>query len=362
MLYISLVLSAVLLVAVNLAARRPTRPVTLTAVGGLVLGGGAPFVCLSIFPTVALQALLLCAIGPAWRWSGRGPGRYFGLSVGATLVAYAFVVVESVVPTQKEYVRLRDQYPYESMEGRVPLLPAGRAPAHDPLRVAALEEQIERNAGSAIRAGELKGLHEGAVWLFVNSPGFGVARMSSGPTESGLKYGLRDGPPPPQTGPHAPVPPAGSSAEPEPAPDRGSLDVLHTAGVAEFVHPRGFGFFKDRRHVAGFQGHGFGEVPASPRWEVVRLELVGLLMHEAPVVYVSDRLPRMDYVRGGPTRPLDPFEVEGLAALRQGEDLFARGSRLVGSVRATQQCLGCHGGSRGELLGAFTYTLRPAGR
>jgi hypothetical protein len=140
------------------------------------------------------------------------------------------------------------------------------------------------------------------------------------------------------------------------------LNGLHTNGVLDFVHAPGFGFVKDRKHVAGFQAHGFSEVPKSAaKWEVGKLELVSLLLNKEPVVYLSDRLPRMSELRGAPTRPLDRFETAGLAALRQGEDLHIEGTRMVGSIRATKQCLECHGGSRGELLGAFSYSLRLAG-
>ncbi len=31
---------------------------------------------------------------------------------------------------------------------------------------------------------------------------------------------------------------------------------------------------------------------------------------------------------------------------------------MLGAVRSAKQCVKCHGGSRGDLLGAFSYTLR----
>jgi hypothetical protein len=31
---------------------------------------------------------------------------------------------------------------------------------------------------------------------------------------------------------------------------------------------------------------------------------------------------------------------------------------MLGSLRATKHCLQCHSGSRGSLLGAFSYRLR----
>src|SRR5262249_8974349 len=134
---------------------------------------------------------------------------------------------------------------------------------------------------------------------------------------------------------------------------------------------RGFGYVKDRDHVAGFQAHQFSkvpkfrEVPRPPeRWEVRRLDLVGLLLHSEPVVYISSHLPRMDELREVPTRPLNDFEGAALEQLRRGEDLVVGATedelRMLGSVRSSSQCLKCHEGERGDLLGAFSYTLRRA--
>ena len=65
---------------------------------------------------------------------------------------------------------------------------------------------------------------------------------------------------------------------------------------------------------------------------------------------------------GVPTRPLDRFERFGLGTLRQGQDLFiateSDGLRMIGAVRSTSQCVVCHDCQRGDLLGAFTYTLK----
>jgi hypothetical protein len=107
------------------------------------------------------------------------------------------------------------------------------------------------------------------------------------------------------------------------------------------------------------------------KWTISRLELVSLLKFDEPRVYVLDHLPRMDQLSSdnAPTRPLDAFESESLAKLRTDEDVVVKGEgtdyRMLGSLRAAKQCLDCHGVLRGELLGAFSYSLRheagPAG-
>ncbi len=206
-------------------------------------------------------------------------------------------------------------------------------------------------------------LHDDAVGLFVACFGFGVARLSPYPSEANLAYGLREGPGLLQPGRR--IAPARSPGEWGPSPDGAEepLGRLHDEGVIEFAHPAGFGYVKDRRHVAGFEGHRFGEVPGSwGRWELQTLELVGLLVADEPRIYVSDHLPRMDGQRDVPTRPLDPFEAVGLETIRGGDDLLiARDgatTRMLGAIRSLKQCVACHGGERGDLLGAFSYTLR----
>jgi hypothetical protein len=138
---------------------------------------------------------------------------------------------------------------------------------------------------------------------------------------------------------------------------------MHEENLLDFVYPKGFGFIKDRRHVAGFAAHQFGQVPApADSWTVRNIDLVSLLLHHEPVAYITDHLPRMDELRNAPIRPLDELETAGLASLRQGEELVVRETvdamRMLGALRSLKQCVRCHGGERGDLLGAFSYTLR----
>ena len=91
------------------------------------------------------------------------------------------------------------------------------------------------------------------------------------------------------------------------------------------------------------------------------VELVGLLKYDEPVVYISDKLPNMKELADVPKRALNLFESTGLKDLQQGEYLYVRdsteGLRMLGAVRSVEQCIQCHGGERGDLLGAFSYSL-----
>jgi hypothetical protein len=250
------------------------------------------------------------------------------------------------------------------MEDRLPL-PTSRRPvvslapaASDPL--VSLEMHLESHNGmNDYRAISLRILHEDAVRLFVNQQGFGATRMISISAFS-LGRGVRREPPIPQPGNRSPSPWILDSL-PDNSKDDGLLS-LHQGSVLDFVNADNFGFFKDRRHVAGFQEHQISQTPtpAEP-WTLQTLDLIGIALHEKPVAYVSEYLPRMDELRAAPTRTLDDFEAAGLTALERGDELFVRDRgeerRMLGAIRAARQCLACHGAERGDLLGAFSYRL-----
>ena len=94
---------------------------------------------------------------------------------------------------------------------------------------------------------------------------------------------------------------------------------------------------------------------------VDRVELVGLLMHDDPCVYVMDEMATPAKARFARHRPLDEFEERGLYAVRGGAELVwtrEASTRMFGALRAEERCLTCHPGAKqGELLGAFTYYL-----
>jgi hypothetical protein len=303
--------------------------------------------------------------------TARSPRLFLALSLSITALVYGVFILWG----EWEFARLRERFPYESLEERLPTVQprvtAERLPDSTAERLTLLEDSVEAAQGSYFfsRAYLLQRLHEEKVTLFVNSPGFGVSRtLPFIPSEGRITSRLRaDALVPQPTSPaDAPGPTDGWSPPPI-ALDSGGLYQLHREGIVDFAYPVGFGYVKDRRHVTGLQAHRFSSVPGpEEKWEVRRLELVGLLLHDVPVVYVSENLPRMDEVRGGPTRPLDGFEAASLEGLRRGEDIILGGTsgafRMLGAVRSTRQCVQCHGGERGDLLGAFSYTLRRSER
>jgi hypothetical protein len=241
------------------------------------------------------------------------------------------------------------------------------------------------------------------VQQFIDSPGFGVGRMirmiepekwADAPDVRSTRLPASDVCDMDATPPGGPVggKPSHTSTPPAEPPSARQLGVLHDEGLMDFVNRRGWGYVEDIDHVAGFQVHHFRQTPQltaakdlhaesglddfydrevhnrldlSPdtdeNWTVRRMELVSLLTHDEPCVYVSDELPRMDKAAEYPVRPLDVFERRALGKLERGEDLVYETEtnrlRMLGALRAARQCQQCHQVERGELLGAFSYVL-----
>jgi hypothetical protein len=241
---------------------------------------------------------------------------------------------------------------------------------------------------SAIRRESLKALHSKEADEFVKRPGNGLERM---PRPSVRFLTLGNAPTLPlgtvsypesvlASDPKATLPPkndpkghAASGADRLPSLE--SLIGLHGTSNWNFVSPDSLGYAKDGK-VAGFDPHKFRYEPhlhdlkllkhdpkeaAQEHWVLKKLELVSLLKHDKPLVYVSDELPKMENLKNAPTRPLDGFETVALKQLQAGEDVVTDASlnriRMLGSLRANKGCLECHTAQRGQLLGVFTYEI-----
>jgi hypothetical protein len=93
------------------------------------------------------------------------------------------------------------------------------------------------------------------------------------------------------------------------------------------------------------------------------LELVSLLRHDEPRVYLAETLPAMDELQNVPHRALNEFEAEALLKLESQEDIVVakhpRQLQMLGALRAGNSCVECHECGHGKLLGAFSYELIP---
>jgi hypothetical protein len=329
----------------------------LPVVGVGVVGLGC------LLPTLVLHAVLVVPGLGLWtwrQWPAKTLAVYMTLAGAGSYSLFMFPVVDQIAELQ----RLQNEYRFESMENRV------RVPRHQAAAKLSqeTEEQLSRleqsvaSDSNGFRAVMLDRLHQESVRSFIASEGFGSSRRIR-PTSSTLKADLdHDGTPIPQPGSMSssiymeddlrePI-----DVKPEPLRD------MHLASVINFANARGFGLVISRQKVAGFQSHQFSAVPRATEWRVQTIELVGLLMHQDPVIYISSDLPRMEELRNAPTRSLSVFEAAGIERLRQGDDLYIRKTpetlRMLGAVRSVEQCIKCHGGERGDLLGAFSYRLQ----
>jgi hypothetical protein len=169
----------------------------------------------------------------------------------------------------------------------------------------------------------LASLHDRTSDEFVLAAGFGPTRMAGIHAAHARGIELPDEapvplPPEPEStydpNSESPMPLADATLSEQIRPAEDALMSMHESGLRDFLNPDRIGYVKDRDHVAGFMSHRFTKIPdlTAPKdkpatWQIVRLELVGLLRHETPVAYVSKNLPQMNELRDAPTRPLGEF-------------------------------------------------------
>lgn len=340
MIAFSLVVSVGLLLTVLVVCRHRS----LTEVAGLLGIAGFCSGCLFLhLPPVIVQVAVGLVTLPLLVVPDRGVRMYRTATVSAFAVGWGLAGFQAVT-TEQDYTRLRLLHPFESLTERMPPRPPGIPPAFDAgtLDVAETwynkQEDFAENFFSG-RTRLLRELHERQTLAFADAAGFGFERMR--PQRPNDRT-LGDRRPP--------------AAETNP-----SLDLMVRDTVRDFTDPQRWGYRKGER-VAGFLPHALRRPPGPAKdWAVETVELVGLLLAPDPQVYVSASLPRMDEVRHAQTRHPDGFESPALARLRAGDELVhdEPAGRLLGAIRAAKQCLQCHGGDRGELLGAFSYRLRP---
>jgi len=157
---------------------------------------------------------------------------------------------------------------------------------------------------------------------------------------------------------------------------RDEVGEMHRNFVDEFVEAEGFGV----RRITHLAPAPYEFTIGDQRYRVESRALMSLLKAEEPVVYVEPpNTPGaiMNFLApfGGRTharetrnephaiRPLSEFETRALSRLRDGRDVVVKfgpgGSWAVGAISARTDCIRCHGGNEGDLLGAFVYQLQP---
>lgn len=223
--------------------------------------------------------------------------------------------------------------------------PAEPAPQESP-RKKRPPEGKSHDRPESLRATMAQMMHDEAYQHFVRQPGLGYSRL--GPLVSVMP---REWKMPEWTSEEL-------SKEPPPVRGHKDIELIHGFSLLNF------GASNTKKPEERWREWYAKKQPKKEfLWEIKSLDLVGLVMHEEPVVYISETVPKMKDLKTTPTRDLDLFEAEGLQELQAGKPLFVRSKgdtiRVLGPIPAQNACLKCHAGAQeGDLLGAFSYTLR----
>lgn len=237
----------------------------------------------------------------------------------------------------------------------------------------------------------LQYLHSSTIQAFETSPRFGGNRGGFGGGQFGNAGGGFGGSyaEPKQAAKPAPRPRKHSRIpEPDPMDRRHLFHGIKSTKVYDEqwtwleemrgITGRGFVYKSNDRQVVGmpveptldqFIDHVIDSDPSNDLakgervWDVVELQLVGLVMHSEPVVFDKHLMMNEE---GKPLekRELDKFETESLVNLRAGaERVIAWNAeenclRVLGAIRAKENCMKCHDVKAGFLLGAFTYRIK----
>lgn len=330
--------------------------------------------------TFALTGAVLLLPSVAYQ-SGKLSWRRYALVSAAVWLLPLATSWAIIARELRPYQQLQAQYPPVDLQPRLAYEGSTTSPsdirdaesAPPPLGLEAMtgitEVRQVREAEQASyhsRSSVLQDVHERTYKHFVAAMGFGPVRMMRlRPEEVEL----------PPIGPVRLVcePPdrgAQSTDVPDPPPRTRLLD-FHWSGAGDFLNRDRMGYVPTSKVALGFQPHAMSAATSrlldGERWQITRLELVSLKRFGGPRVYETENLPNLEELssRDIPTRALDEFEAAALPELSLQQDLVVNEAALgnhiqmLGALRADDDCRQCHDVGYGELLGAFSYELRP---
>jgi hypothetical protein len=142
-------------------------------------------------------------------------------------------------------------------------------------------------------------------------------------------------------------------------------EVMHASVVQTFVRSEGLGLSRmPTVHRSTIPEFAMGDKV----YRVKMAQLIGMENHPQPTAYITPGLsPKKSDLQAAvrqktiQTRPVTPFEKEALSQLAAGKQL-AFGTHegspvMAGALVTTRECLNCHSGQEGRMLGAMSYTL-----
>ncbi|MGL4512840.1 MAG: hypothetical protein ACRCT8_07090 [Lacipirellulaceae bacterium] len=347
---------AAFLISVIAVVNRITFLAVLGNVAAVFVSAMGTFGSPALFIQALVTVIALLATVP---W-GHRKGLRVGLCVAGLLAGYS-LGMHTAFEKERWFAEIAKKNPIESLKPRLVSAmtpPVQSLSTRQQTRLDDVDELRERREWSwGRRRGQAyEALHELTHRRFDVAMGFGVTRMPY-LAEDSLDQPLRDGGKLPRL-----VGPSWNKSH---------RQRLRDDADSSFASGDQVGYAQSIDRTSGFLPHHVEVDPWShdadepSALNLLRLNLVSLLLNKAPVVYVSDRLPDMEELRGAPTRPLDDFERDALVKLRGPEDVVVvetphadgKHVRMLGAVRAGESCLVCHETQRGALLGAFSYEL-----
>jgi hypothetical protein len=400
----SIFFSLFFLAAIWKASEKPsgTRFVVMLIVLAIASLSGALLLAWQAGLTILFGGLL-SAIG--WGAQGRRAGAAGALAVAVVIVSIiGYVDVRAVAERREE---LRQAYPLVSISDRLAYEARNQNAAAAKGALAPLVErklaEAESRGQYATRGRVLERVHGNQRFHFATSgrtlgglendlrmlDGRSI-ELASAPRRSSGGCGSHEVPRPPEAEPqYVPQPSPERTSQADyaststmTAPPHEMLGALHESAGGDFLNPERFGLVRNRDQVAGFEPHRFTSMPelgggmkavyldgrpdASGDWSLQRVDLVSLRKPSGPAVYLSENLPKVDELKTADTRLLDDFENRALSRLQTDDDVVIEESggtiRMLGALRAGTHCTRCHAGSRGELIGAFSYELHHKNR
>jgi len=151
---------------------------------------------------------------------------------------------------------------------------------------------------------------------------------------------------------------------PEPTATRPALTVdnfepIHARYVQEFVDTEGFGMSRVISNPFFQESHPF--TINHHEYNVTQLELISLLEHNPPAIYITSGRPSKDFLAHSETRPLTTVEQTLLQSIVSGQNVVItpdqNGLIMLGALRPQTACLECHDTNEQNLLGVFIYHL-----
>jgi hypothetical protein len=137
---------------------------------------------------------------------------------------------------------------------------------------------------------------------------------------------------------------------------------LHAYYVDRFLESEGNGISRVYQPPMSIRESMRLRITSRETYRLDSFDLIGVGKHPDPVAFLGRHHQTVSMLRQ--TRPLTSFESRAVGELIAGEDVSVEtnpaGHFVVGALRAKEDCLKCHGGKAGDVLGALSYRLSRA--